>query len=1083
MKPAKNSIIGYSYQKLVAFYILALMDVEREILEMEIEADVDHKFDDLIILNKDGTKIYCQMKDYEKINISDITVKDGVAKIKSETHKKAINTNIIFFKHIDINPNSEILGLPSYLIDDVHIISLSREEIMKKIDKLYEIDLPRISIITTFFERRFDERNLLIKLQELPVLKTFSHELMDPTIRVMEFNADDQGPLLFIEGKPGVGKSHLVNNIKVNGEKIIYRFWISNQDYDYQKRLKYDNFIGDLIKRIFNKLVKKDLDEIISELKNNKITLIIDGLDHVENYNPCELEKYVQFINKAKDGGAKVIILSRPLKYKHDWKIYRLQNWNFKQTCFFLENQYHLSDYMLFEDIFHITQGYPILVKFIAESYKINNELPDLPQLEAINEYYDIITEKYSNKETLAIFLSSNSYFMMSEFDTLLGYSSMFIKQIINDHPYLFEIKLNRISLLHDSLNTYLRSTLSENEYVKQLILDIKNKVYHSIMTGEKRFVSRYLSFDFNEYQQLEIIKKYADINFFEEWIEGTIDIEAIQEFYNQMRVSLENIPPEQLTIYNYYDFILISNILLRDHISTLKDFLYIYVSSLLFNGYTEDDITSSGYVFGMLYFIKEGNYTSLEMVEANNHYDTTDYYINLQKEIEKEKRYFEVLETSIDFKKLQMLLQEVNNELDFKNLIENIFVALYIHDVPTTSELAIWKKEIHNFIDNQEDITSFVKTIFKTYGYRDLFAKSVIYSVKYKLKTLGVLQKDNEFLNLSLKEFINYYKNENSYHLIECIKDYLRLNLYLEKQIDLSSIYKLFTSYYARKDYTVSNIWKPLILFQRKGYLKIEKSVEIIKEFQSKSEKGIRHILNIYVDNLNNEEFSYFIQEIYPKDEDLNLDIFQLSPEKINILDFRVVQIEFFEMLRTHNYSKTFEYHDLKNLLYSKYSNEVCKILDEYQYKILVQSGSFNIEDFKGFEKIFLITNEANFSEANNITSNYEKGYLNIQDIPFIIKEKLSPIEIASLPDGNYCAFSELDLYKHFDKEVLTANLTAILKAAICSKIYSIDSPSYLFEMVGNVPVFLDEFVDINVEFANIFSSFLKFIKLSGVS
>src|SRR5690606_16640587 len=167
--------------------------------------------------------------------------------------------------------------------------------------------------------------------------------------------------------------------------------------------------------------------------------------------------------------------------------------------------------------------------------------------------------------------------------------------------------------------------------------------------------------------------------------------------------------------------------------------------------------------------------------------------------------------------------------------------------------------------------------------------AKSVIYSVKYKLKTLGVLQKDNEFLNLSLKEFINYYKNENSYHLIECIKDYLRLNLYLEKQIDLSSIYKLFTSYYARKDYTVSNIWKPLILFQRKGYLKIEKSVEIIKEFQSKSEKGIRHILNIYVDNLNNEEFSYFIQEIYPKDEDLNLDIFQLSPEKINILDFRV--------------------------------------------------------------------------------------------------------------------------------------------------------------------------------------------------
>ena len=1081
MKTAKNSIIGYSYQKLVAFYILVLMDVEREILGIEIEADVEHKFDDLVVVNKDGTKTYCQMKDFKAINISDITVSEGVAKIKSNPHTTAATKNIIFVKQIDIEPNSEILGLPSYLIDNVYIISLSREEIREKVGEVYKIDLPRIALIESFFEKRFDERELVINLQELPILKIYSNQLVDPTIEVRKFHISNQEPLL-IEGKPGVGKSHLVNNIKVKGEKIIYRFWISNQDYDYQNRLRYDNFISDLIKQIFKKLIKKDIDEIVYELKVNEITLIIDGLDHVENYNPYELEKYIQFINSMELGGAKVIILSRPLKCSVNWEVYRLQNWNFEQTCYFLNEQYHLSDYTLSKEIFRITQGYPILVKFIADSYKRNKILPDLPQLESVNEYYDVVTEKYSNKETLGLFLSSNSYFMMSEFDALLGsYSSMFIMQIIAEHPYLFEIKLNRISLLHDSLNTYLRISLSGNAAVEQVIRDIKNKVYESIMSGEKQFISRYLHFTFNDNEQLEITRKYADINFFERWFEGTVDIEAVQEFYSQLRFTLENLIPDQLTINNYYDFSLIVNILARDHISNLKEFLYIYINTLLFNGYTEDDITSTGYLFGMLYFVKEGNYTSLEMVEANNHYDTKNFYLDIQKELEAEDRYFDILEASVDFNKAHRLLRK-SSELEFKDLIEKIFVALYINEVPINSEFVLWKKKIHDYIDNKEDITNFVKKIFRDFSHREFFAPSVMQSVKYELKILGLLEGDNEFLNLSLEEFINHYKDKDSFQLIGYIKDYLRLNLFLKKYIDVNSIYKLFTSYYARKDYTVHNIWKPLILFQRKGYLKIEKSVEIIKEFQSKSEKGIRHILDYYVDNLNNQEFSYFIQEIYSKDEDLKLDIFQLSSEKINMLSSDLVGKEFFERLRYHNYSKTFEYHELKNLLYSKYSNEVFRLLEKYQYKILVQSAIFNIEDFKGFEKIFQVMSEKKSSDSNNITSSYEKGYLTIQDIQFIIKENLSPIEIASLPDGFHCAFSELELYRHFDKVVLSTNLPTILQAAVCSKIYSIDMPSNLFEMVGNVPVFLDEFIVTSVDFKGIFSSFLKFIEISGV-
>ncbi|PIC67280.1 hypothetical protein CSV71_05860 [Sporosarcina sp. P21c] len=1080
MKVARNSIIGYSYQKLVAFYILALMDVEREILGIEIEADVEHKFDDLVIVNKDGTKTYCQMKDFKAIQISDITVSEGIAKIKSSPHSMADTGNIIFVKQIDIECKSEILGLPSYLIDNVYIISLSREEIREKVERLYEIDLPRMTLIESFFEKRFDERELVINLHDLPVLQIYSNQLVDPTIEVREFHIDKE-KALFIEGKPGIGKSHLVNNIKVNGEKIIYRFWISNQDYDYQNRLLYDNFISDLIKGIFEKLVKKDIYEIISKLRINNITLILDGLDHVENYNPYELEKYIQFINSMEADGAKVIILSRPLKYTVNWEIYKLQNWNFDQTCHFLNEQYHLFDYTVCKEIYRITQGYPILVRFTADSYKINKTLPDLPQLDTINEYYDVITKKYSNKETLGLFLSSNSYFMMSELKILLGHFSIFIKQIIDEHPYLFEIKLNRISLLHDSLNTYLRLSLSGNTNVEQIIDEIKNKVYESIISGEKQFISRYLYFSFDENEKLGIIRKYADINFFENWFKGTIDIEAVQEFYTQLRFTLKNIVPNELTINNYYDISLIINILARDHITNLKEFLHIYIKSLIFNGYTEEDITSTGYLFGMLYFVKEGNYVSLEIVEANNHYDTSDFYLNIIDELESEDRYFDVFKNSFDFNKAQMLLHQ-SSELQFKDLIEKIFVALYINEIPKESEFELWRNKIHDYIDHKEDITTFVKRVFSDYGHREFFALSVMQSVKYQLKTLGLLEEENELLNLSLEEFIIHFKEEDSFQLISYIKDYLRLNLFLKKYIDVNSIYRLFTSYYARKDYTVNNIWKPLIVFQRKGYLKIKKSVGIIKEFQSKSEKGIRDILNDYVDNLNNQDFSYFIQEIYPKNEDLNLNIFQLAPEKINMLNSELVEREFFESLRIHSYSKSFEYYKLKNLLYSKYSKEVLCLLEKHQYKVLVQNGTFDIEDFKEYKGVFQITGKIDFDEKNHAVSNYEKGYLTQQDIQFIINENLSPIEIASLPDGFHDAFSELELYQHFNQEILLTNVHSILHAAICSKIYSIGMPSNLFEMLGNVPIFLDELDIASENFDEIFSSFSKFIEISGV-
>ena len=146
--------------------------------------------------------------------------------------------------------------------------------------------------------------------------------------------------ILFIEGKPGIGKSHLVTCLtKEYNQPLVYRFWVSNQDKDYDLRLLFKNFIANISKELFGDLRRRTKDEIIQYISGIKKTVIIDGLDHVENYRPEELEYFVSFIDTLKET-TKVIVLSRPLKRDIHWKKQQLVNWNFEETRLVLDELY-----------------------------------------------------------------------------------------------------------------------------------------------------------------------------------------------------------------------------------------------------------------------------------------------------------------------------------------------------------------------------------------------------------------------------------------------------------------------------------------------------------------------------------------------------------------------------------------------------------------------------------------------------------------------------------------------------------------------------------------------------------------------
>ena len=87
----------------------------------------------------------------------------------------------------------------------------------------------------------------------------------------------------------------------------------------------------------------------------------------------------------------------------------QLVNWNFEETRLVLDELYHITDHPVCKDIFDITNGYPILVRFVAEQYKHSGQIQSLGKLESTNDYYEKIISTVNTKTALTLFITSHS--------------------------------------------------------------------------------------------------------------------------------------------------------------------------------------------------------------------------------------------------------------------------------------------------------------------------------------------------------------------------------------------------------------------------------------------------------------------------------------------------------------------------------------------------------------------------------------------------------------------------------------------------------------------------------------------------
>lgn len=1072
----RNAYSGYTYQKHVTQLLLSIMDVERSIYNIEIEAKTDDHFDDLVIrTTKDRYQF--QIKDFESISLSDLSIKDGKIYLHNKPHTLSKTKNIIFFKHLDVKSNDEIFDFPCYkLTKNVFLVSLSRTQIDERINTLYQNNPLRKNEIDSFFSTLLDKRIWHISKESLPQLKTFVTELQEKSVEIshqlLQFEK-----LLLIEGKPGVGKSHFVNSLqKKYRNSVVYRFWIGNQDRDYQERLKFSSFIHDINTKLFNDLKERSEETILRKLQQQDNTFIIDGLDHVENYNKPEFDKFISFINTLKEY-CQVIVLSRPLINAPDWTKHVLNNWNLKQTEKVLKELFHLDSYSVANDIFKISQGYPIIVKYLAEHYKLNHSLPNIAEVKDIDSYYQDVIKNEKGKHSLSVFLCTKSYIMNSEIELFISDEKYYVEEFIREHPYLFDIKLNRLSLFHDSFNTFLRKQI-DYTHKKEKISGIVTK---SLLKLEKRFQSRFSLFELSDDQNKQILIKYASINTFGNVVNKAIDFEAVRVFYTQLRETLKNVRPNDLSVINYYDLSLISNLVMRDQFSTDKTFSYTYVQSLICNGYTDEDITSTGYLFGMYYYVKTGNVVLLYNQTANDNYDTEYFHRELEHEVYKEESHI-----SKHYKRFtkQQIDRALVDEIYLRDTVTTVIENFFIHQ-SAAKDYEVLKTCFDEYLNGNKYKAIHLLHSFllkKGDSSEDYYSRWILENVVKNLASYGYTIGDekNEFQTLTLKQLILKYKDQGSFNLGTKIHTYIRLALLEKRNIDIESISLYWTKYYNRKDYTLYSLPLALKTLETEKLISLKECIELIHKVQEISEKGYRNLLANFAENYPPSRIIPFIERNFCIKE-LRIDWFKLPVNYINKISDQTYTHEKNELLRYHfNHSIPFE--EIENVLHSNRFRQLEFTLSFFKAKISYKnSEEKSIEKFKKskllLEKVIERDDYSKYKQSSQ--QRFDSGILTFDDITFIKKRKLKSYEIARFSDGNYTSLPQIDIFKIYETRQITYHFKKILYNSLINKTRSINYFYSLYYHPGNILAMIKLYRN-NKEFKMAISSFMKFIDLS---
>lgn len=1087
---AKNSLKGYAYQVNVLNAFVSKMDLKRDIKKIESEAEVEHNFDDMVIIDKNDNILCFQVKNYEKFDINEVTIEDEVVKIVAGNTRTSSEFDPSFINGLIVNKDfecdNEILGFKSKLIGGIHVIPLTKNNYDEQVGEY--INNSRKEFIQTQVINKISNAIFEFKFEELPNLSLFSNDLKHETVKFKKL-PEIINELSWHLGAPGTGKSHLAGEIdEFYGSSILYRFYADEHNL---KRLKFDNFLEDLTHRIFGGPEKKSYDEIVDKIIEDDLIIIIDGVDHVYNYNPLDLEKFLEFFDMLKY--TKTLIFSRPFpEIIENDNVFSIENWNKKDTFKYLEH-YGFEEEVN-EKIYELTNGYPIITYYLSEHYKLNKDLTSYPkQLKSIENYYQTILDTTDLQYPLELFLFCNSYILESEIEYLLDQnSSQILLEFIEEYPYFFTKELNRISLFHDSLFTYLHEKSKMNyEYPLK-------KVKESILSKEINFLTRFEDFNFEDEFIKKVLKLYSDFDTFKE-LSNNFDFESVKLFYINLRKILKDYP-NTLDIYQYYSLILINLILDRnDYIGEFAVFYQIF-RYWDKNNIDQNVIYSDGVLWRLYQYYSEENINPFKRLLENYYYDSDRICADLKREWEIENIFYSDNHFKLDEKNIELIVRE---EYNF-GLFQDYLAYVWINSI-NDSKYFLFINNYVNYSFSFEDEIKF-RGYLKKLKIHVINFRDILDGAKLKIYQCGCLEDDNIYLKNSLSEYIYNNLKEMSTSIYQNLLGYLRFYNSTDDTFDFLQIFRYFNMYSFRKDYSILSINNALFTFEKHNFISEIDSFNLILNAISKSEKGIGYLSLDYLVEKSPEVIEDLLNDF---DVDFDSEINYLDFKQINKLPEKIVLKNFFKF----NQGRKIDFNRLNNIFKSNYKDKLLLHLKNLNLKIFNVPKEFsdifeeNNVDFEVFEEIYEIDqlnymrksgeiNEKEYHERLNMIreenqreeireseSFIDRNYIKKSDLEDIKLSAINHLELAKYQDGNYNCIPYPEFFKIYDKEVIKNDLLMIIYIAITTNVYFSEKRfAIIYSCLGNIPYLID-YCEYEVDWKKLFNIFKRFIQESSIA
>lgn len=1024
-----NAWKGYSFEKQVFVYLVLLMDIDSNIqnIEAEVGTDVEHKFDDIRICTN-STEYAVQVKNLSDNDLSLDTSKHKIHHGTTTIDYTSVESAMYIYngKQPKIEPNSKFFDHPAYTKDGVTLLNLSADLMWDCIDQNFANKNRITSILRTIDRKLSDGQNMITRL-DLPSFSYFSTTLSEETHKIRKYILSSDAGTIWVFGKPGVGKSHLINEMDVE-ENRIYRFWISEDDIHRHDRLGFVSFLNELSTKIFGDNKSRTDEILISALISSPRYFYIDGFDHVENYNPGELNKYTLFFEKLVKENARIVFLSRPLKVgcfnNINTKI-ELGNWNEDETFEFCKYE-AISDFTVQNEIYRLSNGYPILTRYIVEEYKNNRILPTrLSQFTSLSEYYDQLISDESIKPILKILSSFPVYFTIDEIKNACNDSADIISAFVNNRKFLFICRKNRFYFFHDSFIKYLNEIPKSEPYV-QFVSRLNLIIETSVINGHPEYMSRLYAYDTVSSDFLtRIFIIYSDINRFSHYTKNTLDYDSIASLYGYIRRNIKRTDLKARTPRRLYDIVLISLILSRDNIEDNYSFLYqLWRYFAIHNINYADIIFSNGSMFGaFLYFDDFDLHRFINDDLLRTGYRKSRYEID--DSVESEINFFDQF-TSDKTDEITSILTRnrdefINDAGDYK--LRNLLVNIWVHH-HYEHELYSHIDSFFNGVTDYQTLRFYYEQYLRKHKNRDKYhLLSTEQSAKHLILELGYLPNCNKYLNETIKNICISGASQGSWEVLKDLTALIRLANKNKKSLDIVNLYLFFPMYYNHKDYSVYHL--PEVLFDT-SFIESKKSIanhlRWIDKLQDMSDKGIRDLYCNYI-NLFCTKNSFKLRKLGAFNADNHrLYISGLSKETLNQMSEEEVIRTF---LKSVSYvTRSIDLDDIQDLIISKHWQTIEEIISNHRIKVDKKTDS------KGG-----LASLADPQKPYSVGERFKEGYLDETELDYIMQNKVSIEEISMMHDGNLSALPFPDIFLSFSKREVELKCLELITNAISTR------------------------------------------------